>query len=83
MLIGLVWCFYRINYIDVEEPYYNYKYLFLLSADYDFFPTYSLLDMPRSLKKTNRYSNLHIVSMIKKLSFAFLMIDYLSNPLYL
>lgn len=35
----MVWMFYRINYED-DEKYYNHRYIFLLSADYDLFPVF-------------------------------------------
>lgn len=78
----LVWSFYRINYEDSEQKYYHYKYFFLFSADYDLFPTYSLLDLPAKSKQIKRYSNIRILDMIKKVAFAFLIVGYLSNPVY-
>ena len=73
----MAWSFNIINY--PTHKYHHYKYFFLSALDYDHFPTYSLLDLPKSSKQIKKYSNLRIVDMIKKIGFSFLMVGFLSS----
>ena len=52
------------------------------SADYDKFPTYDLLDLPKISNQIKRYSNIRILDMIKKIGYAFLIVSYLSSSAY-
>lgn len=47
--------------------------------DYDTFPTYSLLDLPKSSKQIKKYSNLRLLDMVKKIGFSFLIVGSLAN----
>lgn len=80
--IVIIWSFKRINFDDVGEKYYHYKYLFLFSADYDKFPTYDLLELPKSANQIKKYSNIRIIDMVKKIAYAFLIVNYLSSSNY-
>lgn len=82
MLCYLFWCFYRINFKVEEEKYYYYKYFFLFSCDYDLFPTYNLLNIPKFSKQIKKYSNLRIIDMVRKISYSFLIVAYLADPAY-
>ena len=42
------------------------------------FPTYSLLDLPKSSKQIKKYSNLRIWDMVKKIGYSFLVVGYLT-----
>jgi hypothetical protein len=53
-----------------------------LAPDYDLFPTYELLDLPNSAKQIKKYSNIRIIDMIKKIGYAFLIVNYISSPFY-
>jgi hypothetical protein len=57
-------------------------HFFLLSADYNLFPTYELLAMPNKTNPLRRLSNLRLLDMIKKVGFAFLVMAFLSNRSY-
>ncbi len=50
--------------------------------DYDIFPTYDLLDLPKTVNQIKRYGNLRIVDMIKKIAYAFLIVSYISSSEY-
>lgn len=78
----IIWFFYRINFEDSEEKYYHYKYLFLFSPDYDIFPTFDLLELPKSAKQIKKYGNIRVIDMIKKVAYAFLIVNYISSASY-
>ena len=79
ILIGMLYCFHRINFFDPEIKLFPYHYLFLLSADYDLFPTYNLTDIPSSSKQISKYSNIRLIDMIKKIAYAFLIVSFLNS----
>lgn len=56
--------------------------MFLYSPDYDLFPSYELLDLPKSAKQIKKYSNIRLLDMIKKVAYAFLIVSYLSTSAY-
>jgi hypothetical protein len=40
------------------------------------------LDLPKTAKQIKKYSNIHIIDMIKKIGYAFLMVSHLSSAAY-
>ena len=73
----LIHGFWLINFPERGGKNYQYQHMFLLCYDYDLFPTYELLDLPRRQKQLGRYSNLRIVAVVMKVAYSFLIVGYI------
>lgn len=88
ILILSMWMFAIGNYPYQEElsgtpqKIYPHIYIFQHALDYDLFPTYQLTALPEREKKINRYSNVRIIEIFKKVAFAFLMVSFLYDKDY-
>ena len=73
--------FFLVNFIPEDgSKYHQYINFFLFSYDYDMFPTYELLDVPKR-KSIFRYSNLRLLTIAFKVAYSFSIVNWMNrNP---